>query len=184
MGDVVLDARDVPVDLMEYFESIEFDMKDVFTINTKPYKGAHFAVFPPALVEPCIKAGTSKHGCCPKCGAPWKRIVSRRKLESDAVVTEARKPLHGPTYSRHKVSVPGGQSLVGYERSTIGWKPTCECDIAETIPCLVLDPFFGSGTVGPVCQQQHCRFVAVELNADSIKLALERLGLDEQCVFS
>lgn len=32
--------------------------RSVWTIATKSYKGAHFAVFPPALVEPCILAGS------------------------------------------------------------------------------------------------------------------------------
>lgn len=31
--------------------------RSVWTITPKPYKGAHFAIFPPALVEPCILAG-------------------------------------------------------------------------------------------------------------------------------
>jgi DNA modification methylase len=33
--------------------------RDVWTVATKPYKGAHFAVMPEALVEPCILAGSS-----------------------------------------------------------------------------------------------------------------------------
>ncbi len=41
--------------------------------NTKGFSGAHFATFPPALVEPCIKAGTSEYGVCGKCGNPWVR---------------------------------------------------------------------------------------------------------------
>jgi DNA modification methylase len=32
--------------------------RDVWTIATKPYKGAHFAVMPEALVEPCVLAGS------------------------------------------------------------------------------------------------------------------------------
>lgn len=32
--------------------------RSVWTIATKPYKGAHFATFPPALIEPCILAGS------------------------------------------------------------------------------------------------------------------------------
>ena len=40
----------------------EFDGKrnrrSVWTINTKPYKGAHFATFPTSLIEPCILAGS------------------------------------------------------------------------------------------------------------------------------
>jgi DNA modification methylase len=40
----------------------EFDGKrnrrSVWTVATRPYKGAHFATFPPALIEPCILAGS------------------------------------------------------------------------------------------------------------------------------
>jgi DNA modification methylase len=32
--------------------------RTVWTIPTQPFKGAHFATFPPALVEPCILAGS------------------------------------------------------------------------------------------------------------------------------
>src|ERR1039458_7134633 len=32
--------------------------RDVWTVATKPYKEAHFATFPPALIEPCILAGS------------------------------------------------------------------------------------------------------------------------------
>jgi len=34
--------------------------RSVCSITNKPYKGAHFAVFPPDLIEPCIKAGSEK----------------------------------------------------------------------------------------------------------------------------
>ena len=34
--------------------------RSVWTITTRPYKEAHFAVFPPELPELCIKAGTSE----------------------------------------------------------------------------------------------------------------------------
>jgi DNA modification methylase len=33
--------------------------RDVWTVATKPFKGAHFAVMPEALVEPCILAGSA-----------------------------------------------------------------------------------------------------------------------------
>lgn len=32
--------------------------RSVWTVNTKPYKGAHFAVFPSELIEPCVLAGS------------------------------------------------------------------------------------------------------------------------------
>jgi DNA modification methylase len=44
---------------------------DVWELSPSPYPGAHFAVFPPTLPERCIRAGTSRQGVCPVCGAPW-----------------------------------------------------------------------------------------------------------------
>jgi DNA modification methylase len=32
--------------------------RSVWTVATQPYSGAHFATFPPALIEPCILAGS------------------------------------------------------------------------------------------------------------------------------
>ena len=32
--------------------------RSVWSVTKKPYKGAHFATFPPELIEPCIKAGS------------------------------------------------------------------------------------------------------------------------------
>ena len=37
--------------------------RDVWTVPPQPFKGAHFAVFPPDLIEPCVLAG------CPEGGA-------------------------------------------------------------------------------------------------------------------
>lgn len=36
--------------------------RSVWTVTTKPFKGAHFAVFPPDLIEPCVLAGCPKGG--------------------------------------------------------------------------------------------------------------------------
>ncbi len=36
--------------------------RSVWTVTTKPYKGAHFATYPPALIEPCILAGSREGG--------------------------------------------------------------------------------------------------------------------------
>ena len=34
--------------------------RSVWSVTNKPYKGSHFAVFPPDLIEPCIKAGSEE----------------------------------------------------------------------------------------------------------------------------
>ena len=49
------------------------NLRNVWTIPTHSFSEAHFATFPPKLVEPCIKAGTSERGVCKQCGGPWVR---------------------------------------------------------------------------------------------------------------
>lgn len=77
--------------------------RSVWGINTKGFQGAHFAVFPPELVELCLLAG----------------------------------------------SVPGS---------------------------IILDPFFGTGTVGEVCIEHDRECVGVELNPEYAGIALKRLS--------
>lgn len=61
-------ARGVPVDTNGKsagavagsvpWEGSTRNRRSVWTVPTKPYSGAHFAVFPPELIEPCILAGS------------------------------------------------------------------------------------------------------------------------------
>ena len=53
------------------------NLRNVWTIATHSFSEAHFATFPPRLVEPCIKAGTSERGVCKQCGGPWVREVEK-----------------------------------------------------------------------------------------------------------
>lgn len=77
--------------------------RSVWSINTEPYRDAHFAVFPARLVEPCVLAGSE---------------------EGDRV----------------------------------------------------LDPFFGSGTLGQVCARLKRRFTGIEISEEYAALARKRLG--------
>jgi site-specific DNA-methyltransferase (adenine-specific) len=43
----------------------------------------------------------------------------------------------------------------------------------------VLDPFFGSGTVGLVCAKNNRHYVGIELNPEYVDIAAKRLGLTE-----
>lgn len=54
--------------------------RSVWSINVKPYRGAHFAVMPEALVEPCIFAGCRENGTVldPFAGSGTVGVVSRR----------------------------------------------------------------------------------------------------------
>jgi len=50
------------------------------------------------------------------------------------------------------------------------------CILASTKPGdYVLDPFFGSGTVGVVCQEEDRRYVGIELNPEYVGIAVNRL---------
>nr|BAR28591.1 DNA methyltransferase [uncultured Mediterranean phage uvMED]BAR29145.1 DNA methyltransferase [uncultured Mediterranean phage uvMED]BAR29212.1 DNA methyltransferase [uncultured Mediterranean phage uvMED] len=44
--------------------------RSVWTITTKPFKGAHFATFPMDLIEPCVLAGCPEKVCV-KCNEPY-----------------------------------------------------------------------------------------------------------------
>lgn len=81
--------------------------RTVWTVKPQGFKGAHFATFPPRLIEPCVL------GSCP----------------------------------------PGG---------------------------VVLDPFFGSGTVGVVAWQHGRHYLGIELQPAYIEIARERLAAAER----
>jgi DNA modification methylase len=63
--------------------------RSVWTVPTSPFKGAHFATFPPALIEPCILAWCPKDGTVldPFGGAGTTGLVSDR-LGRDAILCE------------------------------------------------------------------------------------------------
>src|ERR1043166_3288914 len=146
-----------------------------FVCNTKPYKGAHFATFPPKLIEPCILASTSAHGCCSKCEAPWERIVMSKSASADA--GRAWQGVPEFQANRSHPQEPKKLGSVGTPVSqTVGWKATCDCN-AEIEPCVVLDPFGGSGTTGQVAQQHGRKAVLIALNASYIPLIEERTGV-------
>jgi DNA modification methylase len=115
--------------------------RSVWKVATKPFRGAHFAVFPPDLIEPCILAGTSAGGCCANCGMPLSRI-----------------------------SVEGADDQ---------WVAGCACGTSETVPCTVMDTFFGSGTTGVVAMRHGRKFIGCELNPEYAAIATGRLAEEE-----
>ena len=149
--------------------------RDVWTISTAPFKGAHFAVFPPALVEPCILAGTSAKGVCSECGAPWQRIVEKQETGRTQKMADGWDTGNGGHGTIHRDGREAGETgKPVMATKTTGWRPTCDHD-AEPVPAIVLDCFAGSGTVGKVCRLHGRRFVGLDLSMKYLReLALPR----------
>lgn len=156
--------------------------RTVWEIATQPTPEAHFATFPEALVEPCIKAGTSERGCCPECGAPWRRVtVSRRVMRHELPTTD---PNYRPSRYTRKAAghddyaKGGGQAY--RQTTTAGWAPTCTCNAGDPVPCTVLDPFGGSGTVAKVARDLGRSSILIELNPAYVGIMKKRLRVGEQ----
>lgn len=144
----------------------EFDWarnkRSVWNVSSQGYPGAHFATFPPKLIEPCIKAGTSAKGCCGKCGAPYKRLMEETKLTRERPNDYVKRTGEEGTGN----SCPN--TVAGVETRTVGWEAGCDCG-AYTVPCRVLDPFFGAGTTGVVCLDLGLSCVGIDLSEKYLK---------------
>jgi DNA modification methylase len=156
--------------------------RSVWEIATQPFKEAHFATFPMKLVEPCILAGTSEKGCCPKCGAPWSREVDRVPATSkECPKTVSAHIARGGTGTPVGTVGKSGSGRINGSITTIGWYPSCSCNKddggleLEPIPCTVLDPFSGSATTGLVAVANRCNYIGIELNPEYAAMSRRRL---------
>ncbi len=148
--------------------------RSVWTIPTAPFKGDHYATYPPALVEPCIKAGTSERGVCPDCGAPWARVVD---VDYETAGLNNNSGAHkGASHEGTMASRPYETRKLRHATTT-GWRPTCDHD-AEPIPATVLDPFSGAGTTGLVAQRLGRDYIGLELNPKYAEMSRQRIHDD------
>jgi DNA modification methylase len=154
---------------------------------------SHFAVFPPKLIEPMILAGTSERGCCPECGAPWAREVARTPMVvRPSARIAARRLADSVNDARTATS---GTMTQAPTVETTGWRPTCKCQEAcgcegcfdgaclgpmpfDPVPCVVLDPFGGSGTVGMVSRALGRRSILIDLNSGYLRQMLKRATVE------
>ena len=175
--------------------------RDVWSITTKPFKGAHFAVYPPDLIEPCILASTSEKGACVDCGTPWTRVTERVRIKRNEL--DPSDPRYRPNTYDGAYEKINGRGDAGYTQITEkGWQPGCECrgklvrkevsvngkNKKQTVyeseipldehpikPCVVLDPFGGSGTTAAVANAFRRDAILCELNPEYAKIIPTRI---------
>ena len=147
------------------------NLRSVWQIATQPYPGAHFATFPEALAEVCIRAGTSQKGACANCGTPYAHIV---RAEGGGIGHDWH-PLKTLAMGRGQgIAAPGIHDGT-YRRVDLGYRKLCHCETRRVVPCVVLDPFMGSGTVLAVARRLGRRSVGIDLNPGYADLARERV---------
>jgi DNA modification methylase len=178
--------------------------RNVVSPSAAPFAGAHFATFPPALIEPLIRA-TCPERCCPTCGMGWAPCISSeggRDWHNDRM-----KDNGFPGAINGAAGYKRGQSheaLNNTQRHTIhGLRPSCAhyctCDppapwdtllleppVCPTCgklplrfhtPSRCLDPFSGASTTLLTARALGRNGVGVELSLPYIQLSRERLGL-------
>jgi DNA modification methylase len=146
--------------------------RTVWTVTTQPFSGAHFATFPPKLIEPMILAG-SPPKCCGVCAAPWQRVTERTPM----VVEPTKKRADWQESDEHARTQTGGTMTQAPESKTVGWEPTCEHN-DDTGSSVVLDPFSGSGTTGMVALRHDRSYIGLELNPEYAAMSRDRIRDD------
>ena len=149
--------------------------RSVWTVATQPYSGAHFATFPPKLIEPCVLAGAPERACG-TCGAPWVHVVERTAMEV--------RP--GPSRDERRAAAVGAESRRAVNGTmtkaptsrTVGFKPSCDHDDASAAG-VVLDPCAGAGTTGLVALRHGRSFIGIELSPKYAEMARKRIRSDQ-----
>lgn len=148
--------------------------RSVWVIPTEPFPEAHFATMPTKLAEPCIQAGTSEKGCCPKCLAPWRRVFEKQTKKID---NGNRKRADCPGAILSPTSTFRTGEIT--EKVFVDWTPGCECHAGDPIPCTVLDPFSGAGTSGLVATRLQRSYIGIELNSEYLEMSQGRIYKDQ-----
>jgi len=157
------------------------NLRSVWRINVQPTDYGHLAPWPEVLVERMVLLGTSEHGACPTCGAPWRRVTERPTRPTDGwkrgrngrdggLTVADGLDSNGMSHGAHSTWLAKNPHV------TTGWKPTCQCDDNDASGrCVVLDPFSGSGTTGQVAVRHGRDYIGIDLDSAALTTAELRI---------
>lgn len=147
---------------------------DCWDLHTKPFPGAHFAVYPERLCEPPIRAGCPS-SVCVRCGIP---SLTQTSGGSGAFNIRVRDVQKGKLKHRDRQASKSEVSAYSEKnyRSTSRTRRVlgCTCDAGFSAG-IVLDPFAGAGTTLAVAKRLGRHFVGIEINREYVRLARQRL---------
>lgn len=147
----------------------------VWKISSRPFKEAHFAVFPELLCEIPIKAGCPEK-VCKKCGMPkLQRIDGGNPVAFNYRIRDVKngkiKHIDRKASAKELASILKGKYTSGLKVKTI---LGCQCNAGNNAG-IVLDPFMGSGTTAVVAKNLSKNFIGFELNPEYVRIAKKRL---------
>ena len=94
--------------------------RTTWDITTKGTGLAHYAAFPPDLVTPMLRSSISERGTCPRCSAPWERVVER------TTATPGQQPGYNQDCGARNDGDRAGH-WIDASSVTLAWRPTCSC---------------------------------------------------------
>jgi DNA methylase len=148
---------------------------DTYDISPRGYAGAHYAVWPPELVQRLISEMCPRRVCM-TCGEPSKRIVGEAEYIQGPNFTGhgRRKPHHAGMPDDASKMTFGKDGSYVRQAPTLGWS---DCGHNNWRPGRILDPFVGSGTTLAVASGMGRDSVGIDLDPRSADLATERVGM-------
>lgn len=140
--------------------------RSVLTPRPSAYSGNHFAVFPPDLIAPLMRASVPRR-CCPACGAGWAAVVENHSTRQERKRNGAGS---GSLEVGHNTEHGKGMSHDLDAATTVtGYRPTCDCGRADSVPGTVLDPFAGSGTTLMVARELGVNGIGIDISIEYLE---------------
>ena len=155
----------------------ERELRNWWAVGPERSGEEHSATFPTEIPRRAILAGTSGMGCCPSCGAPWRRLTETiREPDPKAGTTFMRGSAHFRDGEESRKANREGRTFMRVVGTrTIGWEPGCSCGEPGSVPCRVLDPFCGVGTTGVAAAHLGRDFTGIDLSREYATAARRRI---------